>query len=43
MLQLPDPPVNPLFQAFGVKTPNKYVFEILKRIKSRFVKLIFMA
>ncbi|XP_023931815.1 WD repeat-containing protein 3-like [Lingula anatina] len=32
--ELPPPQLHPLFQAYGVSTPAKYVLEIIRRIKS---------
>ncbi len=30
-----DVPLHPMFEAFKVNTPTKYVLEVLKRVKSR--------
>ena len=37
--QLPAPPLHPMMQAFQAPTPTRYVLEVIKRVKSRFVFL----
>ena len=36
LLQKDSIPLHPMFQAYNVSTPTKFVLEILKKVKSRY-------
>ena len=35
LLQKDSVPLHPMFQAYNVSTPTKFVLEVLKKVKSR--------
>ncbi len=40
MLQLPAPPLHPMLQAYGIATPDRYVLEVITKIRSRLVTIV---